>query len=406
MRIAMVSEHASPLATLGGVDAGGQNVHVAALATALAGRGHLVDVYTRRDGWELSPRVRLTDGVDVFHVPAGPPRPLPKDDLPAFMPDFGRWLARAWQTGPRPDVVHSHFWMSGLAAIQAAGVVGLPVVHTFHALGSVKRRHQGAQDTSPPDRIDLERSIVADVDLVVSTCRDEVDELARMGADVEHTRVVPCGVDLDLFTPKGPAWKAGSRRRRLVSVSRLVERKGVDVAVEALASLPDAELIVAGGPAAEKLGDDPEARRLSARAEELGVAERLRLVGRVEHRDVPALLRSADVVVTTPWYEPFGIVPVEAMACGRPVVGSAVGGLLDTVDDGVTGFLVPPRDSAALVAAVCRLLDDRRMRARFGRAARLRAVSRFGWSRVAHDTESAYLEAISSRQLSAARKAV
>jgi glycosyltransferase involved in cell wall biosynthesis len=189
-------------------------------------------------------------------------------------------------------------------------------------------------------------------------------------------------------------------------VGRLVERKGVEVAVEALASLPDAELIVAGGPAAEELGDDPEARRLSARAEELGVAERLRLVGRVEHRDVPALLRSADVVVTTPWYEPFGIVPVEAMACGRPVVGSAVGGLLDTVDDGVTGFLVPPRDSAALVAAVCRLLDDRRMRARFGRAARLRAVSRFGWSRVARDTESAYVEAISSRQLSAARKAV
>jgi len=405
MRIAMVSEHASPLATLGGVDAGGQNVHVAALATALAARGHLVDVYTRRDGWELPPRVCLTDGVDVFHVPAGPPRPLPKDDLPAFMPDFGRWLSRAWQTGPRPDVVHSHFWMSGLAATQAARVVGLPVVHTFHALGSVKRRHQGAQDTSPPDRIDLERSIVADVDLVVSTCCDEVDELARMGADVEHTRVVPCGVDLDLFTPKGPAWKAGSRRR-LVSVGRLVERKGVDVAVEALASLPDAELVVAGGPAAEELGDDPEAQRLSARAQELGVTERLRLVGRVEHGDVPALLRSADVVVATPWYEPFGIVPVEAMACGRPVVGSAVGGLLDTVDDGVTGFLVPPRDSDALVAAVCRLLDDRRMRARFGRAARLRAVSRYGWSRVARDTEHAYLEGIRSQHLLAARKAV
>jgi D-inositol-3-phosphate glycosyltransferase len=400
MRIAMVSEHASPLATLGGVDAGGQNVHVAALATALAGRGHEVVVYTRRDSWDPRARVRMTSGVDVVHVPAGPPRPVPKDELAPYMPDFGRWMARAWANGPAPDVVHSHFWMSGLAAVQAARIFGVPVLHTFHALGSVKRRFQGAKDTSPDDRIDLERALVENVDLVISTSNDEVTELARMGADVEHTRVVPCGADVGLFTPDGRVWPR-SKRRRLVCIGRLVERKGVDTVVEALTLLRDAELVVAGGPTAEQLADDQEARRLTAIARELGVDDRLKLVGRVDHGDIPALLRSADVVVATPWYEPFGIVPVEAMACGRPVAGSAVGGLLDTVADGITGLLVPPRDATALAGAIRRLLDDADLHARFSRAARLRAVALYSWSRVARLTERAYLEVVRSRQTAA-----
>ena len=400
MRIAMVSEHASPLATLGGVDAGGQNVHVAALATALAGRGHEVVVYTRRDRWNLRTHVRMTDGVDVVHVPAGPPRPVPKDELAPFMGDFGRWMARAWTTGPVPDVVHSHFWMSGLAAVQAARIVGVPVVHTFHALGLVKQRFQGARDTSPDDRIHLEKSLVGDVDLVISTSNDEISELSLMGADVERTRVVPCGVDLELFTPDGPAWPRGVRRR-LVCIGRLVERKGVDTVVEALTRLPDTELVVAGGPAVEELADDPEAKRLRSVARDLAVDDRLELVGSVDHGDVPALLRSADVVVATPWYEPFGIVPVEAMACGRPVVGSAVGGLLDTVADGISGLLVPPYDAAAVAAAVRCLLDDPELHARFGRAARLRAVARYGWSRVARQTERAYVDVMRSRRTAA-----
>jgi len=400
MRIAMVSEHASPLATLGGVDAGGQNVHVAALAGALAARGHEIVVYTRRDSWHLRPRVHMTDGVDVVHVPAGPPRPVPKDELAPYMPDFGRWMARTWANRPVPDVVHSHFWMSGLAAVQAARIVGVPVLHTFHALGSVKRRFQGARDTSPDDRIDLESALAGEVDLVISTSNDEVSELSRMGADVEHARVVPCGVDVGLFTPDGPAWPRGERKR-LVCIGRLVERKGVDTAVEALTLLPDAELVVAGGPAAEQLADDPEARRLRAIARELAVDDRLRLVGRVDHGDIPALLRSADVVVATPWYEPFGIVPVEAMACGRPVVGSAVGGLLDTVADGITGLLVPPRDATAVAGAVRRLLDDPDLHTRFGGVARLRAVALYSWSRVARLTERAYVEVVRSRRTAA-----
>ena len=396
MRIAMVSEHASPLATLGGVDAGGQNVHVAALARALAARGHEVAVYTRRDSRALPERVVLCAGVQVVHVSAGPPVPLPKDALLPHMAAFGRELAAQWLL-QAPDVVHAHFWMSGVAAVKAARTTGVPVVQTFHALGSVKRRHQGRADSSPRSRVATESALAREVDLVVATCTDELAELAGLGVEVERVRIVPCGVDIEHFRPDGPRWSgdplltpSATPPHRLVCIGRLVERKGVDTVVRALAELPTAELVVAGGPPVAELGSHAEARRLMALARELGVDQRVRLVGEVAPADVPALLRSADVVVATPWYEPFGIVPLEAMACGRPLVGSAVGGLLDTVQPGKTGLLVPPRDHRALVEAVDGLLRDPTLRAELGAAARLSAVSRYSWAQVAAETQDAY----------------
>ena len=392
MRIAMVSEHASPLAVLGGADAGGQNVHVAALSTALAERGHQVRVYTRRDDPRTPDVVPLCRGVDVVHVPAGPPEHLPKDELLPYMGTFGRWLARDWsRRGLRPDLVHAHFWMSGVAALVAREATGVPTVQTFHALGSVKRRHQGAQDTSPPSRIDTERRIADEVDLVIATCRDEVRELGLMGVSSERVTVVPCGVDTSHFTPTGPAETVRRQRHRLLSLGRMVERKGIGTVIEALVHVPGVELVVAGGPPAADLPRDAEAVRLTALARQLGVADRVRLIGQVGHDDVPGLIRSADVVVTTPWYEPFGIVPLEVMACGRPLVGSAVGGLLDSVEDGVTGVLVPPRDPLAVAAAVRRLLADPERMRRLGLAARRRAVQHYDWTRVAQTTEQAYL---------------
>ena len=233
MRIAMVSEHASPLATLGDVDAGGQNVHVAALSLALAERGHDVEVYTRRDSPTIPARVPFGPGVDVIHVSAGPARPLPKDELLPHMAEFGRRLADSWAGAGAPDLVHAHFWMSGLAAIDAARTIGVPVVQTFHALGTVKQRHQGQQDSSPRERIAAEAGICRDADLIIATCSDEVTELRRMGATDASIMVVPCGVDTQLFTP-GTA-RAGHREAPiLLSVGRLVERKGIDTIIRAL----------------------------------------------------------------------------------------------------------------------------------------------------------------------------
>jgi D-inositol-3-phosphate glycosyltransferase len=392
----MVSEHASPLAVLGGVDAGGQNVHVAQLATALSRRGAQVVVHTRRDGTALPRRVALDAGVEVDHVDAGPPTEVPKDDLLPHMPAFAEELRAQW-TADRPDVVHAHFWMSGLAALEAASGLGIPVVQTFHALGTVKARHQGARDTSPPQRIALERAIAGGVDRIIATCSDEVRELGWMGARRRRIDVIPCGVDVQRFTPEGWAEPRTPGRRRIVAACRLVERKGVAEAVRALVDIPDAELVVAGGPAAQALSADPEACRLRALAAELGVGSRLVLRGRVSREEMPPLLRSADLVVCAPWYEPFGIVPLEAMACGVPVVATAVGGQIDSVVDGVTGLHVPPRDPAALARALHGLLDDPRRRAALGRNGRRRARARFDFDSIATATLAVYRDVVSRR---------
>lgn len=388
MKIAMVSEHASPLAALGGVDAGGQNVHVAELSAALCRQGHDVTVYTRREDAAAARSTTTEQGYRVIGVPAGPARPLPKDELLPHMGEFGAFLAADWRR-ERPDVVHAHFWMSGLAALAAARPADIPVVQTFHALGVVKRRHQGAADTSPADRLRLEQSIAQQTDRIIATCTDEVFELARMGVPRARTSVIPCGVDLDQFSLDGPR-AAKSARHRIVSVGRLVPRKGFDIAITALASLPDTELVLVGGPDDGAIADDPEGRRLLALADELGVRDRLHMVGQVPRTEVAPLLRSADVAVCTPWYEPFGITPLEAMACGVPVVASAVGGLIDTVVDGVTGSLVEPRSPAKLAAAVGDLLAAPEIRRQYGRAGHDRVHARYSWDRVGRDTLREY----------------
>lgn len=396
LSIALVSEHASPLAVLGGVDAGGQNVHVARLAGALADRGHRVTVYTRRDARELPDRVRLRAGVEVRHVPAGPPEAIPKDELLPHMLGFGRHLVRDWQSDP-PDLVHSHFWMSGLAALYATRELRLPLVHTFHALGTVKRRHQRHADTSPPARIACEKEVGAGCDRILATCRDEVAELAAMGITPDRVGIVPCGVDTDRFTPHGPVADRGTHGHRLIQLGRLVPRKGAAISITALTRLPGAELLVVGGPPPGRLDEDHEVRRLRDLAHGLGVADRVHFTGGVPSEEVAPLIRSADVVLCPGDYEPFGIVPLEAMACGRPVVATAVGGQLDTVADPATGRLVPPRDPEALARAVAELLADPRLRKSCGEAGRRRVLSRFGWARVAAGTETAYLGVLAAR---------
>ena len=402
MSIAMVSEHASPLAVLGGEDAGGQNVHVAALSLALARRRLDVVVHTRRDNRDVPRRVRLGPGVIVDHVDAGPPHPLPKDELLPWMGDFARDLLRSWTRRP-PDLVHGHFWMSGLAALEAGRALDIPVVQTFHALGVVKRRHQGDKDTSPSERVELETGVARSVDRILATCSDEVFELLRLGADRHRITVVPCGVNLADFRPDGPAEPRTAGMRRLVCVSRLVERKGVGTVISALKGVPGAELVVAGGPAAHELAGSAEAQRLRALAATAGVADRVVLRGRMGRGELPALLRSADAVVCVPWYEPFGIVPLEAMACGVPVVASAVGGLIDTVVHGVTGVHVPPRDPDRLVAALNALLADDRTRLALGAAGARRARARYGWDRIAEQTNEAYAALMPSRAIRTGR---
>lgn len=387
MKIAMVSEHASPLATIGGADAGGQNVHVADLGAALVADGNDVHVYTRRDSPALPPVVTLPSGLHVHHVDAGPARFVEKDLLLPHMGAFADRLALEFASA-RYDVAHAHFWMSGMATIRAARPLHLPVVHTFHALGVEKRRHQAAADTSPKERIAHELDILRDAQRIVATSSSEVFELMRLGAEAPKLKIVPCGVDLPFFdgahaNPPRPR----RERHRIVTLSRLVPRKGVGDVIRALAHLPHTELLVGGGA-----GDpsDAETRELREIAQACGVAERVVFLGRVERADVPALLRSADVVVCAAWYEPFGIVPLEAMACSVPVVATAVGGQNDTVIDGFTGYRVMPREPLTIVTALRALLASESLRRSFGASGRRRVEERYSWVRIARETERVY----------------
>jgi D-inositol-3-phosphate glycosyltransferase len=384
----MISEHASPLATLGGEDSGGQNVYVAELARRLGAMGHRVDVFTRRDSTLLPEVIPFGEGVRVVNLPAGPPESLPKDDLFPFMAGFRDAFYRFAREEPDAyELVHANFWMSGWVACEAKRDLGLPFVQTFHALGETKRREQGARDTSPPERQAVEFRILEEVERVLVTCPAEIEELTTLyEADRARLMLVPCGVDTRTFRPvdRREARKALSLPDKLtvVYVGRLVPRKGVDTLVEAFALLPDhldARLVVVGG---EPRGS-PEVERLLALAGTLGVAERVTFAGSRPQWELHRYYGAADAAVSVPHYEPFGMTPLEAMACATPVVGSKVGGIKTSVADGETGYLIPPKDPEALAGRLVRLLSDGPRRDRMGRNARRRIEEHYTWERIA-----------------------
>lgn len=413
LQIAFISEHASPAALLGSADAGGQNVYVDELSRQLGQRGHRVDVFTRRDSPELPEIMHWAPHVRVIHVAAGPPRVLPKDELWPLMPAFRDEMLRfVRREGVRYDVVHGHFWMSGWVAAELGCRLDAPAVQTFHALGITKRREQGSADTSPAQRIAVEREIIRRVDRIVVQCPAERAELiADYGADPAKLTPIPAAVNLQRFRPIA---KLAARRRLnlpadapiITYVGRMLPRKDVRNVVRALArliqrGLPDGRapllLIVGGETADADPVATPEIGVLQRLAAELGVSHRVRFAGKQQPDELYLFYGAADVAVTTPWYEPFGLTPLEAMACGRPVIGAAVGGISFTVRDGVTGLLVPPRDPDALADRLGLLLRDSRLQARMGRNARRWVESAFAWSLTAQRTADLYARLLAER---------
>jgi glycosyltransferase involved in cell wall biosynthesis len=405
MKIALISEHASPLAVAGGVDSGGQNIYVANVARELNEAGHQVDVFTRRDR-ALLPLVTDMDGVRVIHVPAGPPMQLPKEQLLPFMDEFATFLIEFFRAESVPyDVMHANFFMSGLAALRVKEVLGIPIVTTFHALGRVRRLHQGASDGFPDERFAIEDRLVAQSDVIVAECpQDEADLLKHYHADPARIRMVPCGFDVDEFRPvervaarEALGWQQDDFI--VLQLGRLVERKGIDNVVRGVSILKsafsaNASLYVVGGNSDQPNEHaTPEIARLRAIARECGVLEQTTFVGRRGRAQLRYFYSAADVFVTTPWYEPFGITPVEAMGCGAPVIGADVGGIRYTVADGVTGFLVPPRDPAALAVRLDQLRRDPALARRLGEAGLARAQKEFTWRGVSESLAQIYASA-------------
>jgi D-inositol-3-phosphate glycosyltransferase len=365
MRIAFVADISVP--------------HVAELSEALAHHGHDVTVYTRQSGRGSPQQEWAASGRRVVRVPAGSPAP---DDPVRHAGPFARFLQDRWREDP-PDVVHAHAWLASVAAVSAARAAGVPLVETFHALGVVERRYERI----PAQRIGTERMLGREADRIAATSSDEVVELVRMGVPRPKISMVPGGVDTDVFVPEGERLLRDRFPHRLVSIGEMAPRNGFATTIAALRALPDTELVIACGSDTSR---DEHARFLRSYAKSMGVARQLRLVGDVARDELPPLLRSADAVVCTPWYEPFGTVPLAAMACGVPVVASAVGGPRDIVVDGVTGKLVPPRKPRALAGVLQFLLGHQSLREQFGAAGRDRAWARYSWDRVAKETVRAY----------------
>lgn len=402
MKIALVSEHASPLAVAGGVDSGGQNIYVAHVARQLHRAGHQVDVFTRRDR-ALLPAVSDMDGVRVIHVPAGPPTQMPKEQLLPFMPAFADFLVGFCRRERTPyDVIHANFFMSGMASLKVKAALGVPLVTTFHALGKVRRRHQGADDGFPDARFAIEDELVRESDVIIAECPQDAADLRELyGSDPSRVDIVPCGFDTAEFCR---VERAGARaalgwseaRFSILQLGRLVPRKGIDTVVHALATLRDrsgidAHLYVVGGNAdmPNEIAT-PEIARLRGIAAGCGAAGHVTFVGRRGRAQLREYYGAADVFVTTPWYEPFGITPLEAMACARPVIGANVGGIRYSVVDGQTGFLVPPRDPDTLAERLARIARDPALGERMGAAGLERAHAHFTWGRVARMLEEVY----------------
>src|SRR5438067_8577503 len=395
-RIALISEHASPLAMLGGVDSGGQNVYVGQVAKNLAAMGYEVDVFTRRDSAHLPEVAEWVNGVRIVHVPAGPPTAVPKEDLLPYMDEFTAYMLRFCR-GPRKayDLVHANFWMSGLVAANLKRAAGTPFVITFHALGRVRRLHQREADRFPEARLDIEDRIVAEAGHIIAECPQDEEDLIRLyNADPSKITIVPCGFDQAEMSPVSKALARvvlglPSNERIVLQVGRMVPRKGVDNAIRGFARLikdhgVPARLLVVGGESNEPDPRiTPEIGRLRAIARKEGVADMVTFVGR-RGRDVLRYYYSAaDIFVTTPWYEPFGITPIEAMACGTPVIGANVGGIKFTVRDGETGYLVPPDDPCALGERLAHLYNHPKLLSVFSRQAVNRANALFTWQKVA-----------------------
>jgi D-inositol-3-phosphate glycosyltransferase len=392
--IAFISDHASPLATLGGKDSGGQNVYVAETVKQLADIGYEIDVFTRWDDIGMPRIVNWMPGIRIIHVKAGPVANIAKEELLPYMDEFTTEMIRFIRKEKRRyELVHAHFFMSALVAMDLKEKLGIPYVVTFHALGQIRRIHQGNNDAFPAERIDIEQKVVHHCDAIIAECpQDKNDLIEYYHADEEKITIIPCGFSAAEFYPVEKSiarekLKLDISEKILLQLGRMVPRKGVETVVQALGLLHKSgkhcKLLVVGGES-----DDPdplatpEIARLQQVAEKLGVADQIIFTGRKSREQLKYYYSASDIFVTTPWYEPFGITPLEAMACGTPVIGSSVGGIKYSVSDGRTGLLVPPKDPFSLADKISLLLNNEIWLSAMKKNAITRVNALFTWSKV------------------------
>jgi glycosyltransferase involved in cell wall biosynthesis len=394
MKIALVAQHVTPAPGdgLNGVADG--DTRLVELSRSLARNGHEVTLYAGKHGQSLPDQAQLESGVTVEYIgPADSAAAHDDSALLAQVPAFARPLQDRWSKN-RPDVVHALRWTSGLAALAASRDLGLPLVQSFDSLGVAERRHHIPLEAGQ-QRLRLEPAIGRSASAVVAGSSDEESDLARIGVPRRSIKVIPYGVDTDEFTPEGPAY-ARNDRHRLVTVTDLDKQDELETLLRAVSRVPSAELIIAGGPDRDALRDDMAYRRLAKLADFLDLSGRVFFAGHVARADLPPLLRSANLLVNVSEYDPAAMTSIQAMACGTPVIASAVGGQADAVVDGTTGILVPPGHPALLAQRIRQLLSHPMLLEAFSVAATDRARSRYSLDRIAHETIAVYDRALDS----------
>lgn len=398
-RAMIISIHGDPLAELGGIQSGGQNIYVRQVALGLQQLDWEVDVFTHWQDNNVEPQVRLGPKGSVIRLAAGRKEFIPKDELYGYVQHFVRELKEYlnWSK-KRYDIIHSNYWLSGLAGLNLKEYLGVPQVHTSHSLGSIKASETGLKGIGLLRRLEAERKIVEGVNCVVATAPEEMERLIKdYGACSERIALVPCGVDPMLFHPgkrhESKAQLGLEDKKVVVYVGRFDKNKGLNTLLTSLEMLSrdnssfieDVRVLIIGG--------DPQSRKY---LEEEICNRRLDgwvlTVGAQPHEKLPLYYRAAEVCVIPSYYETFGLVALEAMACGTPVIASRVGGLKFTVVDGITGYLVPPRDAQGLAARLGEMLHDPALAIKIGRAAANHVRRQFIWPKVVEHLSALYHE--------------
>lgn len=409
-KIAFISEHASPLATLGGTDSGGQNVYVAEVPKQLVKLGYSVDVFTRKENEEIDEIVNWLPGIRVIHIKAGPETIIPKENLLSLMEEFAiNMISFIRKEEINYELVHANFFMSALVASKVKKVFHIPYVVTFHALGLVRKKFQKEMDLFPEERIDIEKYILANADQVIAECPQDKEDMIRLyHAPPENISIIPCGFSSKEFYPvdqkKARKYLGLNEEEKIIlQLGRMVPRKGVDNVIKALGKIEknrqSFRLVIVGGPHdVPDLLKCAELARLNSLAKEEGVQASVTFTGRKQREVLKYYYSAADIFITTPWYEPFGITPLEAMACGTPVIGSNVGGIKYTVEEGKTGLLVPPNNPTALAAKIEMLIEDERLLTAMRHNCLKRVNKFFTWKSVASSCHYLYEKISESKQ--------
>jgi D-inositol-3-phosphate glycosyltransferase len=396
--IALISDHADPAAIVGSEEAGGQNVYVRQVGENLAALGWHVDMFTRQADADAPTIVEHTPNCRTIRLAAGPQKFIPRDELLPHMPEFVRSFRQfSSESGLNYPLIHTNYWLSAWVGLQLKRDLNVQLVHTYHSLGAVKYQTMVELPAVAEQRLATEKAILETATCVIATSPQEKEMFRQLVSRQGQVEVIPCGTNISNFVPI-PKIKAKqhlgwqSDDRLILYVGRFDRRKGIETLVRAFARLPEAKdlkLVIVGGSSPD-LPDGREKERIQKLVGELGIGERTVFVGRVGHDLLPYYYSAAEVCVVPSYYEPFGLVAIEAMACGTAVIASNVGGLKYTVIPEETGLLVPPQNESALADALTKIFGDRVWAKKLRKQAAASVIERFSWTNVATQLSDLY----------------